>query len=384
MQQYNFPTTIYFGDDALESLARAIKDKGHQKVLMVTDKTLTSLGLANQVADVLHTSGAEIILFDDVHPNPIEEDVEKGAEAFTSHGCDSIVGLGGGSPMDVAKVINVATTHPAPLSQYDDAMGGGDRIVNPMPPLYAISTTSGTGSEVGRAGVIVLRETKRKTIIFAPALMPHIAVLVPRLTAGLPRHITAATGIDAFTHSLEAYLAPGFHPLADGVALAGMRLCIRNLETCCEDGQNLDARGRMQLASSMGATAFQKGLGMIHSLAHPLSAHHDTHHGLGIALLLPDSIEFIENSDLDNNQKERITDVLDLFEKSGLARQTLAETCRNWFARVGITFGLSHHGIPEDNLAFLSAEAFEDPCHRSNIIPVTQPDLLSVYQKAYP
>ena len=139
----------------------------------------------------------------------------------------------------------------------------------------------------------------------------------------------------------------------------------------------------MQLASSMGATAFQKGLGMIHSLAHPLSAHHDTHHGLANALLLPDSIEFIENSGLDNNQKGRITNVLDLFEKSGLARQTLAETCRNWFARVGIDFGLSHHGIPEDKLAFLAAEAFEDPCHRSNLIPVTQLDLLSVYQKAY-
>ena len=384
MQQYNFPTTIYFGDDALESLARAIKDKGHQKMLLVTDRTLTSLGLAKQVADVLLTSGAEIVLFDHVHPNPLEEDVEKGSLAFTATGCDSIVALGGGSPMDVAKVINVATTHPAPLSQYDDAIGGGDRIVKPMAPLYAIPTTSGTGSEVGRAGVIVLRKTKRKTIIFAPALMPRIAVLVPSLTAGLPQHITAATGIDAFTHSLEAYLAPGFHPLADGVAIEGMRLCIRHLETCCKDGQNLDARGRMQLASSMGATAFQKGLGMIHSLAHPLSAHHDTHHGLANALLLPDSIEFIENSALDNDQKKRITDVLDLFEKPGLARQTLAETCRHWFAQVGITFGLRHHGIPENNLAFLSAEAFEDPCHGSNIIPVTQADLLSVYHKAYP
>ena len=247
MQQYNFPTTIYFGDDALESLACTIKDKGHQKMLLVTDRTLTSLGLAKQVADVLLTSGAEVVIFDHVHPNPLEEDVEKGSLAFTATGCDGIVALGGGSPMDVAKVINVATTHAAPLSQYDDAIGGGDRIVNPMAPLYAIPTTSGTGSEVGRAGVIVLRETKRKTIIFAPALMPRIAVLVPSLTAGLPPHITAATGIDAFTHSLEAYLAPGFHPLADGVALEGMRLCIRHLETCCKDGQNLDARGRMQL-----------------------------------------------------------------------------------------------------------------------------------------
>jgi 4-hydroxybutyrate dehydrogenase len=309
--------------------------------------------------------------------------VEKGAAIFETNNCDSIVALGGGSPMDAAKVIKVAATHPAPLAQYDDALGGDRLIVNPMPPLYAIATTSGTGSEVGRSGVIVMRKTQKKTIFFAPALMPDIAVLVPRLTSGLPAHITVATGIDAFTHSLEAWLAPGFHPLADGLALEGMRLCIDNLETCYSDGQNLEARGRMQLAATMGATAFQKGLGMIHSLAHPLSAQHSTHHGLANALLLPASIEFIENSDLNDEQSARLETVIALFHQAGLAKDSLSATCRSWFTTLGIKFGLNNHNIPEDNLQYLSEQAFEDPCHSCNIIPVTKEDLLGVYRKAY-
>jgi len=383
MQQYNFPTIIYFGEDALEALAQTIQEKGHQRILLVTDKTLSSLGIADSVSTILQKSGAEVVLFDDVHPNPIEDDIEKGTEVFKLNNCDSIVALGGGSPMDAAKVIKVAATHPGPLSQYDDAIGGDRLIVNTMPDLYAIPTTSGTGSEVGRSGVIVMRDTQKKTIIFAPSLMPEIAVLAPQLTAGLPPHITAATGIDAFTHSLEAWLAPGFHPLADGLALEGMRLCIANLETCFTDGQDLEARGRMQLASTMGATAFQKGLGMIHSLAHPLSAQHHTHHGLANALLLPDSIEFIENSDLNDEQQKRLTTAIELFDTAGIAKASLSETCRSWFSTLGITFGLRNHSIPQDNLEYLADQAFEDPCHGCNIIPVTKEDLLSVYNKAY-
>ena len=383
MQQYDFPTIIYFGENSLEELAGTLRQKGHQRILLVTDKTLTALGLARQVVDILKRSGAEIIVFDGVHPNPIEEDIENGSKVYSDNRCDSIVALGGGSAMDVGKVIKVAVSHPPPLAQYDDALGGDKLIVNPMPPLYAIATTAGTGSEVGRSGVIVMRESQRKTIFFAPALMPDIAVLSPRLTVGLPPQLTAATGIDAFTHSLEAYLAPAFHPLADGLALEGMRLCLGNLGRCCQQGDDLEARGHMQLASTMGTTAFQKGLGMIHSLAHPLSAHCNTHHGLANALLLPEAIAFIENSDLNEEQQGRIATVLELFEKANLAQESLSLSCYDWFVSLGIEFGLRHHGIPEDQLDFFAGEAIDDPCHASNIIPVEREDMLQVYQRAW-
>lgn len=379
MQQFNFPTTVYFGEDALEALATSLGNTEYKKALLVSDKILTDLGL---VATVASAVGIETVVFDEVHPNPIEEDVEKGAAAFNENGCDCIIALGGGSPMDVAKVIKVAATHPGPLAQYDEAAGGDKLIVNEMPPLYAIPTTSGTGSEVGRSGIIVMRETKKKTIIFAPTLMPDIAVLSPQLTTSMPAHITAATGIDAFIHSLEAYLAPGFHPMADGIAIEGMRLCIGNLGACVTDGDNLDARGKMQVASMMGATAFQKGLGMIHSLAHPLSAHHQTHHGLANAILAPESIRFIEDADLSTEQSARIGAVLKLFRDAGMARDTLSETCLEWFRDLGITFGLRNHGILEGDLGPLATDAFEDPCHRCNMIPVTHDELLSVYQSA--
>jgi 4-hydroxybutyrate dehydrogenase len=383
MQQYHFPTTIYFGEDALQSLAETLRQKGHQRILFVTDKTLSSLGMTGRVIDALTDSGAEFFVFDDVHPNPLEEDVEAGSAVYIANACDSIVALGGGSAMDAGKVIKIAVSHPAPLAQYDATLGGDALLTNAMPPLYAVATTAGTGSEVGRAGVIVMRESQKKTIFFAPTIMPDIAVLCPPLTVGLPAHITAATGIDAFTHSLEAWLAPGFHPLADGLAIEGMRLCLENLGTCYQHGDNLEARGRMQLAATMGATAFQKGLGMIHSLAHPLSAQFNTHHGLANALLLPFAIQFIEQSDLTPQQRQRLEKVQGLFKEAGMAGASLCVSCRDWFINLGINFGLQFHDIPQDKLEFLAAEAYEDPCHGTNIIQVSREDLLSVYRQSW-
>ncbi|NQZ55945.1 MAG: iron-containing alcohol dehydrogenase [Lentisphaeraceae bacterium] len=383
MQQYNFPTTIYFGEDALEALAETLREKKYGKILLVTDQTLTSLGMTNKVCKALKSSGAEFIIFDKVTPNPQEDDVEAGVKMFKEHDCQALIALGGGSPMDTAKVIKVAATHPGPLAQYDDLMGGEKLIVNFMPPLYAIPTTAGTGSVVGRCGVIILRSTKRKTVIFSPALMPDIAVLAPQLTADLPPHITAATGIDAFTHSLEAYLAGDFHPMADGLALKGMGLCLTNLLSCYENGDNITARGNMQLAAVMGATAFQKGLGMIHSLAHPLSAHYYMHHGLANAILLPAVMEFFEESALNKEQEAKLHVVHELFEKADLGQRTLADSCRGWIRKMDIALKLKHYDIPEHKLEFLAGEAFEDPCHRGNLTAIDQSDLLRVYRKAY-
>jgi len=251
-----------------------------------------------------------------------------------------------------------------------------------MPPLYAIPTTAGTGSEVGRSSVIIVKDTGKKTIFFHPNLIPDIAVLEPELTAGLPKHITAATGIDAFVHCLETYFAPGFHPMADGIAKEGMELILDWLPVAVSDGKNLEAREKMLIAASMGAVAFQKGLGMIHSLAHPLSSRFDTHHGLANALLLPAGVAFLERADLAQSQKERIDRVKAMLSRKGIVQKSLWEGCRAFLERIGIQTGLSGLGIRKEHLEALSREAYEDPCHQNNMIPVDQEDLLSVYREA--
>lgn len=382
MHQFNFPTTIYFGEGALEALASTIAASPNRRVLLVTDPTIVQLGLAERVAGMLSNSQTTIALFDQVHPNPIEADVALGVEAFRENECDAIVALGGGSPMDVAKVIKFMATHDGPLAQYEDRLGGGRLIVNPMPPVYAIPTTAGTGSEVGRCSVITMEATKRKTIFCSPQLLPDIAVLAPELTADLPARLTIATGLDAFTHCLEAWLAPGFHPMADGIALEGMKLCLDNLPRCASHGSDLDARGKMLMAATMGATAFQKGLGMIHSLAHPLSAHYDLHHGLSNALLLPASMAFLEGRPLDDAERSRLTTVHLFFEERDLPGESLSAACRNWFESLGIEFGLSQRGVLPGDLERLAADAFDDPSHATNLIPVTREDLLATYRTA--
>lgn len=380
MQQYNFPTTIYCGPGSLEALSETLRGRNHRRTLIVTDRTLEEIGLLEKVTGRLDARGAPYAVFAGTRPNPTDEDVENGTGVFERNKCDSLIALGGGSPMDTAKVIKIMAAHPGPLEQYDDARGGSRLITKPMPPLYAIPTTAGTGSEVGRSAVIVMRESGRKTIFFHPSLMPDIAVLEPELTAGLPPFLTAATGIDAFTHSLEAYLAPGLHPMADGIALEGMQLVLDWLPEACADGGNLRAREMMLLAATMGATAFQKGLGMVHSLAHPLSTRYDMHHGLANALMLPFGVRFLEEAGLDEEQKGRIARVRSMFRARGLDRGGLAESCRSFVHNVGIQLGLSAHGVKEEELESLSEEAFGDPCHQSNMIPVTRDDLLAVYK----
>lgn len=383
MQQFNYPTTILFGEGALQESAKRISSMKLKHPLVVTDKTLVQLGLAEKVTSTLRAAGLSCAVFDSVHPNPIEQDVWDGSTIYRESKCDCVVALGGGSPMDAAKVIMLAVTHEGPLAQYDDAIGGDKKIVNPLPPLFAIPTTAGTGSEVGRAGVIIMKDTNNKTIFFHPTMLPAIAVLEPSLTAGLPPAVTAATGIDAFTHCLEAYFAPGFHPMADGIALEGMRLILENLPVAVRDGKNLKVRGEMLMAASMGATAFQKGLGMIHSLAHPLSSECGLHHGLANALMLPASVHFLEESDLNKDQRDRIRRVQNLFKEKGLAQTTLSDTCAEFFKSLGIQFGLRGHGVNEKQLDLLADKAIKDGCHQTNMIPVTRDQMRKVLQEAY-
>ena len=382
MVQYNYPTTILLGQGALPEFAKRLNEKNHKKMLIVTDKFLEDSGILAKVTEQLTRNNIAYAVYSGTHPNPIEEDVDRGVAAYRDLGCDSIIGLGGGSPLDVAKVVKIMVANPPPLARYDDCQGGDRLITKPMPPLYAIPTTAGTGSEVGRSGVIIMRETGRKTIFFHPNLMPSIAVMEPELTAGMPPRLTAATGMDAFVHCLESYFAAMFHPMADGIALQGMELILNWLPEACKNGGNLEAREKMQIAAAMGAVAFQKGLGMIHSLAHPLSSLYGVHHGLANAILLPDSIAFIEKAKLTGEQKLKIRKVTAIFEELGIGKGALSARCRSFCESIGIAFGLGANGVPVAELKKVSEEAYKDPCHASSMVPVTESDLLAVLTSA--
>ncbi len=386
MIQYHFPTVLFFGAGSLKDLAPAIQKRGLKSLLLVTDPGLVQIGLADTVKSTLTSSGLNIEIFDNVHPNPIEEDVTIGVEMYKSGGFDGIIALGGGSAMDVAKTIRFMAVHEPPLAQYDDALGGDAKIVNPMPPLFAIPTTAGTGSEVGRSSVITLKETGRKTIFFHPGLMPDIAVLDPKLTIGLPPHITAATGMDAFTHCAEAYLVDSFHPMADALAVEGMKMIVANLPKVLDEPGNLDARGKMLLAACMGATAFQKGLGMIHSMAHPLSAEFNIHHGLANALLIKFGMEFTIAKALETSN-QALMEKLNLIGNIILHSTTedvalLPENLNNFIHNLGISGGLEQHGILPNHIPKLAQLAFEDSCHATHPFPVSIEDFHAVYTRA--
>lgn len=382
IQQFNYPTTMLYGPGAVGELAKRLADMhGGETLLLVTDPGLIEVGMAREVADHLRGWGLVVVKFSDVHGNPTETDVLSGVDAFRSSGATAIVALGGGSPMDVAKAIAVLCSHEGPLSRFDDAQGGDRYITNPMPPIYAIPTTAGTGSEVGRSGVIVCADTQVKTVIFHPNLMPRIAVLDAELSVGMPPRLTAATGMDAFTHGLEAYLAKGFHPMADAIALGCMELVIQHLSRAVEAGGDLDARGHMLLAASMGATAFQKGLGMIHSMAHPMSTHYNMHHGLANALLMPTALAWqLENKaeQFTADLRERYARVAGLFGKR--EPEELPGAIAALCARVGIDTTLVEGGLSEADIPSLADEAFKDACHASNPIPLDRDDFAAAFR----
>lgn len=382
MQKFNFPTSIFYGPGSFAELLTAIRQMGLQKLLLVSDPTLKKLGMVDRLAKQCEAAGIRAVVFCDVHPNPIEDDVLAGVKVYKQEKCQGFLAVGGGSPMDAAKAMMILIDHPEPLAQYDDTKGGDRLITKPLPPLFAVATTAGTGSEVGRSCVIIIKATNDKTILFHPTMMPKIAVLEPELTKDLPKNVTVATGLDAFTHNLEAYFAPGFHPMADGIALQGMELILDNLPKVVQNGEDLEARGKMLMAASMGATAFQKGLGMIHSMAHPLSSECGLHHGLANALVLPMCLEFLEKADLRADQRSRIDKVLEMFRARQLAKSTLAESCRAFFTSLGLQFGLSNHGVKSEHLEKLSHKAFLDPCHSNNMIRVTEKDFQTVFAKA--
>lgn len=369
---WSFPTTVVFGNGSLGTLGDHIRRIGATRALVVCDPGVVKAGIAERVRKVLEGAGIPAQIFDRVDPNPIEPNVTEGVAAFRSHGADVIVSVGGGSPLDVGKLVALKVTHEKPLAEYDDATGG-DRFIGPnIPPIINVPTTAGTGSEVGRSGVVTLKATGRKTVIFSPHLMAKVAILDPELTVSMPPRVTAATGFDALTHSIEAYLALGDHPMADGIALAGIELCAKHLPRAVEASADLVARGAMMKAAMMGAVAFQKGLGVCHSLAHPLSSEKNLHHGLANALCLPAVCDF--NNAAVPDRIERVRRIVDLTSTS------LSNALRALRERIGLPSGLSAEGVTKADIPKLADKAMDDACKALNPRPVTRDDVVKLYE----
>ncbi|MEK7409642.1 MAG: iron-containing alcohol dehydrogenase [Acidobacteriota bacterium] len=372
---FSFPTRILFGCGAVRQLPRSLEETGVRKPLVVTDPGVRATPVFEAVVSVLNQAGLPHEVFAGVHGNPIEEDVLDSAARYRSAGCDGAIGLGGGSALDVSKAVVVMARHEGALTELEWQAGGMDRMKGPYDPIIAIPTTAGTGSEVGRSSVITSHKLGRKIIIFSPWLMPKRAILDPELTVGLPPFLTAATGMDAFTHCLESLTCPVFHPLCDAIAIHGLELVIRYLERAVRNGTDIEARGYMQVAATMGAIAFQKDLGAAHSLAHPLSTEFGLNHGLANALCLPAVMRF--------NQEEAASHYARLAAMFGAPAARAVAEVESLIERIGITRGLRHHGVPRESLGPLSGKAFEDSCHRTNIRPCTQSDLLRLYEESW-
>ena len=381
---FSFPTRILFGCGAIKRLPACLEETGVRKPLVVTDPGLRASTVLSSVVSVLKDARIPHEVFADVHGNPIEEDVLGSAELYRSAGCDGAIGLGGGSPLDVSKAVVVMARYGGALTELEWQARGMERMTGPYDPIIAIPTTAGTGSEVGRSSVITSHKLGRKIIIFSPWLMPKRAILDPDLTVGLPPALTAATGMDAFTHCLESLTCPVFHPLCDAIAIHGLELVIRYLERATRNGKDIEARGNMQMAATMGAIAFQKDLGATHSLAHPLSTEFGMNHGLANALCLPAVMRF--NLEMAATHYARLAAMFgvpahELAEKEEAARSV--QEVEAMIERIGITRGLRHHGVPKESLGPLSLKAFEDSCHKTNIRPCAESDLLRLYEESW-
>lgn len=373
---YNFPTHVRFGKDVINELGPHLRDQGLKKVLIVSDPALSKLPIFEQATAMIKKSGVNVTVFYEIDKNPVKANVLKGAEIYSKNNCDSIVGFGGGASMDVARAIALKINHHRDLFDYDDAKGGDQYVTGEIPYFVTVPTTSGTGSEVGRSTVISDDVTHEKKILFSPKLMAKKVFADPSLTMGLPAFITAATGMDALTHNIEVYLAKGFSPLCDGIALEGIRLIAQSIERATHN-PDLESRSKMMMGSLMGATAFQKGLGIVHSLAHPLSTLVDMHHGLANAIMLPHGMEF--NKSVSGTRMTTIAMTIGL-------KDTTPEGFISWIndlnKKLNIPLKLSSQNVNESHLDRLADLAIKDPCWPSNEKPVTRNDFLEIYKKS--
>ncbi|MEO6229289.1 MAG: iron-containing alcohol dehydrogenase [Ferruginibacter sp.] len=376
IRQFNYPTTIRFGAGAIKELPDHLITNGLSKPLLVTDPAVSQLDFFKQIRDSLSAKNISVEVFSDIHKNPVKSDVLKGGDVFAETGRDCIIGIGGGAAMDVARAIVLRVNHRRDLFDYDDLIGGDQYVTEEVPYFITVPTTSGTGSEVGRSAIISEDETHRKRILFAPKLMAKIVFADPLLTMELPAFITAATGMDALTHNMEAFIAKNWHPMSAGIALEGIYLVNRAI-VAAVNKPTLEARSEMMMASLMGAVAFQKGLGVVHSLAHPLSSLLDTHHGLANAVNLPYGMRF--NATGMDEQFKRMAQAMDLETLTGDA---VVAHLFDLNKQLGLPVTLSEIGVNQSHIETLADLALADFCHPNNPKPVSREDFKNLYTEA--
>ena len=374
--QYNFPTTIRFGAGAVKELPDYLKKNNLLRPLIVSDPTVAQLDFFKTIIKDLKQKGIAADVFFDIHKNPVKSDVYKGTDVYDQTGSDAIIGIGGGAALDVARAIVLRVNHREDLFKYDDLIGGDVFVTNDVPHFITIPTTAGTGSEVGRSAIIADDQTHQKKILFSPKLLAKIIFADPMLTMELPPFITAATGMDALTHNMEAYLAKMPHPLCEGIALQGISLISESLEKAVNK-PDLECRSKMLIASLMGAVAFQKGLGVVHSLAHPLSSLLDTHHGLANAVNIPYGMEF--NIAGFESKFQQIARTLSLKEETGSA---VVKYLFELNSSIQIPHKLSEIGVKKEHIEVLADLAIADFAHPNNPKPVSRDDFRLLYEKA--
>ena len=373
---WNYPTTVWVGEKRVEDLYLACKQLKIKKPLFVTDGGLAQSEMVKKIVDDLNKKSFQTKVFSEVKGNPVGSNVMQGVEAFRKGNHDGVIAFGGGSGLDVGKAVAFMSAQSRPIWDFEDVGDYWTRANSDgIAPIIAVPTTAGTGSETGRASAIVNEKTGIKKIIFHPKFLPSIVILDPVLTVGLPPKLTAATGMDALAHNLEAYCAPGFHPMADGIALEGMYLIKKWLAIAVKDGKNLEARSNMLAAASMGSTAFQKGLGAIHSLSHPVNSMYNVHHGLSNAIFMPYVLTFNKNEI--ENKIVKITEYLDLKGRT-------FDVFLNWVMNLREGFNIPHKlsdvaDVKNKDLDKLSKMALEDPSTSGNPKKLELKDMKTMY-----
>ena len=375
---WNYPTPIKFGAGRITELPEHCLANGIARPLLVTDAGLANAPITTAALQSLQAAGLGAALFAQIKPNPVEANLLDGLAAYHAGNHDGVVAFGGGSGLDMGKLIAFMSGQTRPVWDFEDIGDWWTRAdSNGIAPIIAVPTTAGTGSEVGRAGVIIDARSHTKRIIFHPKMMPRVVICDPELTVGMPAKITAGTGMDAFSHCLEAYCAPGFHPMADGIAVEGIRLIASALPQVMREPTNIDARGQMMAAAAMGATAFQKGLGGMHALAHPIGALHDTHHGMTNATLMPYVLAFNRTA-ID----QRITRLAAYLGLPLPDFDSFLQFVLQLRREVGVPHTLPDLGVDDRHAALIAKMAVEDPSAGGNPLPLTEAGAAEIFRAA--
>ena len=374
---WNYPTRVWFGAGRVTELPAACRALGVKRPLVITDRGLATAGITHDVLQILAANGLGSALCSEAQPNPVLDNLLAAVNVFRSGAHDGVIAFGGGSGLDLGKLVAFMAGQTRPVWDFEDIGDAWTRAnADAIAPVIAIPTTAGTGSEVGRAGVLTDPSTQTKKVIFHPGMLPGIVICDPALTVGLPPVITAGTGMDALAHCLEAYCAPGYHPMAEGVAVEGIRLVFENLPNVMSDGSDLTARGHMMTAAAMGATAFQKGLGGMHALSHPIGSLFNTHHGMTNAVVMPYVLGF--NRPAIEEKIERLARWLDI---DGGFDGFLAAVLQ-LRARVGVPPTLAGLGVNDSKTERIATMAIHDPTAAGNPVPLTEEDAAALFRAA--